>query len=84
MGINISNYSSGATQLNDAAENLEIAWHRVKEDWHDDNSLHFEENYLLPILQEIKIAVQSIQTFSNVLHQAERTCNPENESEHYF
>ncbi len=83
MGINISSYTSAAAQLADASDKLEISWARTQDDWNDGNSRNFEENHLKPVLQEIKIALQAIQNFSNVLIQAKRNCSPERETERY-
>ncbi len=83
MGINIGSYTSSSAQLSDASDNLEMAWMKVKEDWNDGNSLHFEENHLLPILQEVKMSLQAIQNFTSVLSQADRACSPEREPGQY-
>lgn len=83
MGIRLGSYASAIAQMTDASDELELAWARTKEDWNDGNSRHFEEHYLKPLLQEVKISSQAIRNFMDVLGKADRACSPEREGDYY-
>lgn len=74
--MRIADLTTGASQLRDAHENLQIAWTATQELWNDGNSRNLEEQYLKPLAMEVAAAHPVILHLSSVLAQAERECGP--------
>lgn len=68
--------SGGLGQLRDSLELLQQAWAETREEWRDDNSQHFEEEYLRTLAVEVTRSYAAIQRLSDVLKTAERDCEP--------
>ncbi len=74
--MRIADLTTGASQLRDALETLQIAWGTTTESWHDSSSRNLEEQHLQPLAVEVAAAYPVILHLSSVLAQAERDCGP--------
>ena len=74
--MKIADLSTGASQLRDALEQLQLAWSDTKEHWQDANSLHLEEHHLKPLAVALAASHPVILHLASVLAQAERDCGP--------
>lgn len=74
--MRIADLTTGASQLRDALETLQIAWATTRESWNDGNSRNLEEQHLQPIAVEVAASYPVILHLSSVLAQAERECGP--------
>jgi len=72
--MHIADLHTGIAKLIQATETLQETWAETKVYWHDDNSRHFEENHLEPIVPQVKLAVDAISRLADVLAQAQREC----------
>jgi hypothetical protein len=70
----LADLSTGASKLTNAAKALRLAWQEAAEQWNDDTSRAFEEQYLRPLMPKIKTAVDSTNRMAELLGRAEREC----------
>jgi len=70
--MGIGNLSTGAAQLHEALDKLEMAWAETASYWHDSNSKNIEEKFLAPLIPEMRSTMNAIGKMSQVLRQAER------------
>lgn len=70
----LADLSTGAAKLSNAAKALRLAWQDATEQWNDDTSRAFEEQYLRPLMPKIKTAVDSTNRMAELLGRAEREC----------
>jgi len=68
---------TGAAQLTDSLEQLEIAWDRVQLSWKDEARRHFEAEHLSTISPTIRLTLDAINRLAEVLSRAERECQDE-------
>ena len=69
--------SSGAAQLATATGGLDAAGRQAREHWNDANSLAFEQDEILPLMQSIKLALEATQLYGSAVRQAHHICDPE-------
>lgn len=74
--------SSSIGQLREIAEVLELNWAETKEYWKDANAESFQEEHVVPLLQEINSAMSVMQRMADMTRQAQRECLPERENEY--
>lgn len=74
--MRIADLTTGAAQLRDALETLQIAWSETRDSWNDANSRNLEEQHLKPLATEVAASYPVILHLSSVLAQAERECGP--------
>ena len=74
--MRIADLTTGASQLRDALETLQIAWDTTKDSWNDASSRNLEEQHLKPLAIEVAASYPVILHLSSVLAQAERECGP--------
>lgn len=74
--MRIADLSTGAAQLRDALETLQLSWQTTQESWRDASSRNLEEQHLKPLAVEVAAAYPVILHLSSVLAQAERECGP--------
>jgi hypothetical protein len=70
----IGDLQAAAGRLQDALEQLLVAWDQTRDQWRDENSRHIEEEILAPLAQEVKGAIPTIGQMSQALQQAAREC----------
>lgn len=73
--MHIGNLQAAAGRLQDALEQLQLAWDRAGEDWRDENSRRVQEELLAPLAHEVLSAVPAIGQMSQSLQQAVRECS---------
>ncbi len=73
-GINLTGFSGALGKLNEALEEFLISWETTKEHWNDGNTRNFEEQYVVPLYQATRQAVDATRTFSETANKAKRAC----------
>lgn len=68
----IGNLQSGAGQLLDATQKLNIAWQTVRETWSDQRAEHFKETVIAPLLEEVAAVMPAVDQMSSTLLAAKR------------
>ncbi len=66
--------SAGLGKLKRAAKDLRAAWNEVRGDWQDENSRHFEETYVAPLLARARTAELTMAQMASVVQQAHQDC----------
>jgi hypothetical protein len=75
-----ADFVSPASRLEDAITRLEHAWLHTKEHWSDPVSQTVEEDYLVPLHNQVSLMLDAVNTISEVMGQAERECSHKRES----
>lgn len=73
--MHVGNLQAAAGRLQDALDQLQLAWQRTRNEWCDENSRFVEEELLQPLAEEVKGALPAIGLMSQTLQQAVRECN---------
>lgn len=66
------NISSASGRIQEALEELQIAWSATSDHWRDSSSENIAENRLKPIEHEVRAALPAISQLVQVLQQARR------------
>ena len=66
--------NSSVTRLQKAARRLNERWAETKEVWDDKMSREFEEEFLWPIMPQLKLSIATIHEMAEVLDNAHREC----------
>ena len=69
--------TSGLAQIQRAAAQLKEQWGEAKSVWNDEPSRTFQEDFLQPLLPELRLTVTAIQRLAEVLVKAEKECQDE-------
>lgn len=72
--MHTGNLQAAAGRLQDALEQLQLAWNQTGEHWRDDNSRHIQAELLDPLAHEVLAAIPAIGQMSTSLQQAFREC----------
>lgn len=67
--------SSGRGILIDAHKELVRAFDRVRQTWDDQNARQFEERYVRPLDNQVRLAVTAMQQLADAAHAAKRDCD---------
>ena len=65
---------TGAAQLRDGMEDLQIAWQHTAEVWQDGVSQKFCQTHLEPIGPALKMALDAISRMQQLVNQIQREC----------
>jgi len=65
---------TGAAQLRDSFDDLQIAWQQTGEQWQDQVSENFCENHLEPIGPALKKAIEAVAQMQQLVNQVRRDC----------
>jgi hypothetical protein len=76
-----ADFVSPASRLADALTRLEHAWQQTKDHWSDPVSQTVEEDYLVPIHNQVSLMLDAVNKISEVMGQAERECSHKRESD---
>ena len=76
-----ADFVSPAARLQDAITRLEHAWQQTKEHWSDPVSQIVEEDYLVPIHNQVSVILDSVNKTAEVMGRAERECSHSRESD---
>lgn len=68
------NIVAAGGRLQEAVDNLQIAWGAVRDYWNDGSSNRFEEEHIRPILERVNIAMPAITQMAQALQQAMTQC----------
>ena len=79
--MSLVDLSSPAGKIHTALKDLQIAWGHATEKWRDENSRHFEEQYLMPLAMSAKLSLDAIGRMSEQIQRAEQACSDEFRSE---
>lgn len=66
------NLQSPAGQLKDATQKLSLAWQDVRDAWKDAQAVQFEEDVILPLLEEVQGVLPAIDQMSAIMAAARR------------
>lgn len=75
-----ADFVSPASRLQDAITRLEQAWLQTKEHWADPVSDTVEEEYLVPLHNQVTLMLDAVGKVSDVMGRAERDCSHKRES----
>lgn len=70
--MNPGNLQAGSGRLQEALEQLQLAWAGATEIWKDANARSFDEQHLRMIAEEISVAIPAISHLTQVLQSARR------------
>ncbi|MCH2212414.1 MAG: hypothetical protein MK110_14005 [Fuerstiella sp.] len=76
-----ADFISPAARLADALTRLEHTWQQTKEHWSDPVSQTVEEDYLIPIHNQVSLMLDAVHKMSEVTGRAERDCSHRRESD---
>ncbi len=74
-----ADFISPAARLEDALTRLEQAWQQTKEHWTDPVSQTVEEDYLVPLHNQVSMMLDAVNKISEVMGNAERECSHKRE-----
>jgi len=67
--------SQGASgQLNDAQKSLEQLWMQTRQDWNDPVSREIEEQFVVPLLNDLRHALSATSQLNEVMAKVRRDC----------
>lgn len=66
--------SASVGKLKQAEKDLRIRWGEVKTAWQDDNSRHFQEDRIEPLLARLRAVELAMTHMASVLQQARHDC----------
>ncbi len=72
--MRIADLRTPSTNLNEAYEQLEMAWANLKEVWGDSAMQAFEDNYLSQIRPRVRMTLDAAGRLSTVFDEAQRKC----------
>jgi len=70
--MNVGNVQAASGRLQDALQELQLAWSGATEIWKDTNARSFDEQYLRSIAEEINVAIPAVSHLAQVLQTARR------------
>ena len=70
----MSELRASATRLQKSAHRLGQRWADASQSWQDQVSREFEEEFLWPIMPQIKLSLAAIHEMADVLEKAQREC----------
>jgi hypothetical protein len=68
------NIVAAAGRMQEAMEQLQIAWGSARDHWNDGMSQHFEEQHIRPIFERINVALPALTQMAQALQQAQTQC----------
>ena len=75
-----ADFVTPASRLEDAITRLEQNWLQTKEHWSDPVSQTVEEDYLVPLHNQVSLMLDAVNKISDVMGRAERECSHKRES----
>ena len=66
--------ASGLGKLMQAAKDLRAQWELARSGWHDENSRHFEEQCVVPLLDRLRRVEMTLAHMGAVLQELRRDC----------
>ncbi|WP_437186426.1 hypothetical protein SH668x_003577 [Planctomicrobium sp. SH668] len=73
--MRVGNLQSAAGRIQDALEELQIAWQNTREHWNDQQAIQFEQTVLKPLAEQLVITIPAINKISQTFGAAERECS---------
>ena len=73
--MHVGDLHSASGRLQEALDRLLQTWERTRDEWHDANSSHVEEELLRPLVEEVKGALPAIGLMSQTMQRAVRECS---------
>jgi hypothetical protein len=70
--MHVGNLQAGSGRIQEALEQLQLAWSGAAEVWKDANARSLDEQYLRTIAEEVNIAIPAISHLAQVLQAAHR------------
>lgn len=70
-----TNLHSAAGRIQEALEDLQLAWQATREHWNDQQAIHFEQTYMKKIAEEISAVFPAIGQVSQTFGNASRECS---------
>mgnify|MGYP002626205226 FL=1 len=70
--MQICDVVTGTKRLQRATKSLKEQWHWTKDYWRDRTADEFEEKYLQPLAEQLRMAFSAIDEIAEVLDQAEK------------
>lgn len=74
--MRIIDLRSPSANLQDAYEQLEVAWANLKDVWSDSAMQAFEDNYMTEVRPRVRMTLDAVGRLATVLDQAQRECEP--------
>lgn len=73
--MNLGNLQSAAGRIQEALEDLQVAWAATREHWDDQPARDFEEQVLAVISQEVSTAFPALGQLTQSFQAAGRACS---------
>lgn len=70
--MHVGNFQGASGRLQEALEQLQLAWGATAEVWRDANAAEFEEQHLRQIFEEFKAAIPAVSQLTQVIQAAVR------------
>ena len=70
--MHVGNLQGASGRLQEALEQLQLAWGNTAEYWRDANASEFEEQHLRQILEEFQAAIPAVSQLTQVIQAAVR------------
>lgn len=67
-------FVSASARLEDALNQLEMAWMATREHWHDSVSQKVEDDYLVPLHGQVRGMLDAVSKMSVIMRKAEQEC----------
>ena len=65
----------GRGQLGKLIKDLRERWHQTRMNWDDDQARRFEERYIEPMDQDLRVALSAMDDMAAILNQVRQECS---------
>ena len=66
---------TGASRIRKGLEQIELIWEQASDDWNDQVSHKFREQYLEPLIPEVKLALDAIARLQLLVDEVQKDCD---------
>ena len=70
--MHVGNFQAASGRLQEALEQLQLAWGTTTEYWRDTNAAEFEEQHLRQLMEEFKAAQPAVSQLTQIIQAAVR------------
>ena len=65
----------GRGQLGKLIKDLQLRWHETRMNWDDEQARRFEERYIEPMEQDLRVALSAMDDMAAILSQVRQECS---------
>ncbi len=74
------NVIAASGRLQEAAQQLQLAWGTARDLWNDGAARRFEEDHLRPFFEAVNVALPALSQLAQAMQQAQTQCNEPGEN----